>query len=111
MALPEYLVSAVARGGPVVLLAFVALRFGPDAVVRLVAGVAAVVTKNTERGDRCLKVLRILRGKDDDDDAPAVPVQQPHTSSTATTRRHQKPVLKPLFRCMATSRLLASRHA
>jgi hypothetical protein len=69
MTLPEYIEPIMAAGGPVALVVIV-LRFGPDAVVRLVAGVAAVVTKDKDRGDRCLKVLRILRGKDDDDDPP-----------------------------------------
>jgi len=69
MTLPEYIEPIVAAGGPVALVAII-LRFGPDAVVRLVAGVAAVLTKDKDRGDRCLKVLRILRGKHDDDDPP-----------------------------------------
>jgi hypothetical protein len=65
MTLPEYIEPIMAVGGPVALVVIV-LRFGPDAVVRLVAGLAAVLTKDKDRGDRCLKVLRILRGKDDD---------------------------------------------
>jgi hypothetical protein len=61
MTLREYIEPIMAVGGPVALVVIV-LRFGPDAVVRLVAGLAAVLTKDKDRGDRCLKVLRILRG-------------------------------------------------
>ena len=64
IAMPEYVGPVLAAGGPVALV-LVALRFGSDAVVRVVAGVAAVLTRDKDRGERCLKVLRILRGKDD----------------------------------------------
>jgi hypothetical protein len=74
MALPEFVAPVLAAGGPVALL-IVALKFGPDAVVRLVAGLAAVLTKDKERGERCLKVLRILRGKDDP--PPTLPPSSP----------------------------------
>jgi hypothetical protein len=62
-------------GGSAALI-FVILRFGPDAVVRLVAGLIAAITKDKERGERCLKVLRILRGMDDDDPPPPLPGSQ-----------------------------------
>ena len=66
MALPEYITPVIAAGGPVALMVIV-LRFGPDAVVRLLAGAVAVLTGDEKRGERCLAVLRILRNKDDDD--------------------------------------------
>lgn len=69
MTLPEYITPVLEAGGPVALL-FVALRFGPDAMVRLLAGSVAVLTGDEKRGERCLKVLRILRGKDSGDDPP-----------------------------------------
>jgi hypothetical protein len=58
--LPEYVVAA---GGPAALL-LVVLCFGPHAVLRLVAGLLAVLTSDEERGQRCLDVLRVLRGRD-----------------------------------------------
>jgi hypothetical protein len=64
MALPEYVAPIVAAGGPVALL-IVVLRFGSDAVLRLLAGAVAVLTSDEKRGARCLEVLRLLRGKDD----------------------------------------------
>jgi len=72
MALPEFVTPVLAAGGPVALV-FIVLRFGPDAVVRLVAGTVAAFTGDRERGERCLKVLRILRNKDEDDPPPALP--------------------------------------
>jgi hypothetical protein len=60
MALPEY---ALAVGGPVALVAVI-LRFGPDAFLRLLAGTVAVLTRDEKRGQRCLDVLRVLRGHD-----------------------------------------------
>jgi hypothetical protein len=61
---PFELVNPVlATGGPVAVI-FVALRFGSDAVLRLLAGTVAVLTHDAERGERCLAVLRILRSKD-----------------------------------------------
>jgi hypothetical protein len=62
-AFPEYVVPILAASGPVA-FAIVILRFGPDAVLRLLAGAVAVCTKDEKRGARCLEVLRILRGKD-----------------------------------------------
>jgi hypothetical protein len=38
---------------------------GPDAVLRLLAGIVAVVTGDEERGKRCLEVLRVLHGRND----------------------------------------------
>jgi hypothetical protein len=63
MAFPEYVVPILAAGGPVA-FAIVVLRFGSDAVLRLLAGAVAVCTKDEQRGTRCLEVLRPLRGKD-----------------------------------------------
>jgi hypothetical protein len=76
IALPEYVTPVLAAGGPVALL-FVALRFGPDAVVRFLAGTVAVLTKDEKRGERCLKVLRILRNRDDDDPPKPSPTGLP----------------------------------
>jgi hypothetical protein len=64
MALPEYIAPVVAAGGPVALV-FVVLRFGPDALLRVLAGTVAVLTSDEERGKRCLKVLCALRRRDD----------------------------------------------
>ena len=66
MALPEYITPVLSAGGPIALV-LVLLRFGPDAVVRFLAGTVAVLTKDEKRGDRALSVLRILRNRDDDD--------------------------------------------
>ena len=63
MALPEYVAPILATGGPVA-FAVVVLRFVPDALLRLLAGAVAVLTKDDKRGARCLEVLRLLRGKD-----------------------------------------------
>jgi len=70
MALPQYLAHVVAAGGPVALV-LVVLRFGPDAVLRLLAGTVAVLTRDEKRGQRCLDVLRVLRGRDQS--APSLP--------------------------------------
>jgi hypothetical protein len=63
MALPEYVASIVAAGD-LPALAFIVLKFGSEAVVRLVAGLAAIISSDT-RTETCLTVLRTLRGKDD----------------------------------------------
>jgi hypothetical protein len=63
MPLPEYVGPVLDVGGPVALVAVI-LRFGPDAFLRLLAGTVAVLTRDKERGQRCLDVLRILRGRD-----------------------------------------------
>jgi hypothetical protein len=73
MALPEYVAPIVAAGGPLALVVVV-LRFGPDAVLRLLAGAVAVLTKDEKRGARSLEVLRLLRGKDDP--PPSLPDSQ-----------------------------------
>jgi hypothetical protein len=65
LSLPEYVAPVLAAGGPAALV-FILLRFGPDAFLRLLAGTVAVLTHDKERGERCLKVLRILRNRDDD---------------------------------------------
>lgn len=75
MALPEYVGPVLAAGGPVALVAVV-LRFGPDAVLRLLAGTVAVLG-DEKRGERCLEVLRILRGRDPSTPpAPSDPVRE-----------------------------------
>jgi hypothetical protein len=51
--------SAVSRRSSLIIL-----LFGPDAVLRLIAGIVAIVTRDEKRGDRRLEVLRILRGRD-----------------------------------------------
>jgi hypothetical protein len=78
LSLPEYVTPVLAAGGPVALL-FIALRLGPDAFLRLLAGTIAVLTRDEKRGERCLKVLRILRGIDGPpEDLPELP---PHATS------------------------------
>jgi hypothetical protein len=60
MPLSELAGPLVTVGGPVAVVAMV-LRFGPDAVLRLLAGTVAVLTRDEKRGERCLDVLRVLR--------------------------------------------------
>jgi hypothetical protein len=62
MPLPELLVPVVTVGGPVA-IAVTVFRLGPAAVLRLLAGTVAIITKDKERGERSLEVLRIL-GRD-----------------------------------------------
>jgi hypothetical protein len=64
MPLSDYAAPILATGGPVALVVVI-LRFGPDAVLRLLAGAVAVLTKDEKRGARSLEVLRLLRGKGD----------------------------------------------
>jgi hypothetical protein len=63
MPLPEFLTPVLHVGGPVALV-IVVLRFGPHAVLRLLAGVVVVLTRDEKRGQRCLDLLRILRNRD-----------------------------------------------
>lgn len=58
--------AGVGRGSPVdpVALVFVVLRFGPDAVIRLMAGAVALLTRDQKRARRALNLLRILRPQD-----------------------------------------------
>jgi hypothetical protein len=63
MSLPHYVAPVLTVVGTPT-LAFVILRFGPDAVLRLLAGTVAVLTRDEQRGKRCLEVLRVLRGRD-----------------------------------------------
>jgi hypothetical protein len=72
MALPEFVTPVLSIAGPVALV-YVILRFGPDAVLRLLAGMVAVVTGDDERGKRCLEVLRVLHGRDRDNQPPSLP--------------------------------------
>ena len=64
MSLPDYVAPVVAASGLPAAL-FIAIRFGSDAVLRLLAGAVAVLCHDEKRGERCLEVLRILRKKDD----------------------------------------------
>ncbi len=59
------LAEHVAAGGSVALTVGVVLRYGPDAVLRLVAGFTAFVAKDKRtRAQRALDVLRLLRRGD-----------------------------------------------
>lgn len=71
MALTEYVVPVLSTAGPAG-FAYVVMRFGPDAVLRLMAGTVAVLTSDKDRGERCLEVLRVLRGRAAPDDRPSV---------------------------------------
>jgi hypothetical protein len=85
MALPEYVAPIVAAGGPVS-FAIVLLRWGPDAILRLLAGTVAVLTNNEKRGKRCLDVLRLLRSKDDP--SPSFPEASNDPPSSSLWRLH-----------------------
>jgi hypothetical protein len=41
----------------------VILRFGPSALVTLLAGAVAVLTRRSEQGERAVTVLRLLRSR------------------------------------------------
>lgn len=88
MPLPEYIAPVLGAGGPVALV-FIVLRFGPDAVVRLTAGMVAVLTGDEKRGERCLKVMRILRNKDDDPPHPKD--NHPQASQPGSPQRSDAP--------------------
>jgi hypothetical protein len=68
MSLPD-LAPVLAVGGPVTLVG-VCLRYGSDAIVKVVAGVTAAVTKDDNKGKRCVEVMRALRRRDDDPPEP-----------------------------------------
>jgi hypothetical protein len=75
MALPEFVTPVLSIAGPVALV-YVILRCFPHAaraVVVLLAGIVAVVTRDEQRGKRCLEVLRVLRGRDRDNQPPSLP--------------------------------------
>jgi hypothetical protein len=85
MPLPEYITPVLAAGGPVALL-FIALRFGSDAFLRLLAGTVAVLTHDKERGERALKVLRVLRSMDDPPESSPKPAElAPRDNATPGT--------------------------
>jgi hypothetical protein len=63
MALPEYVTPVLAASGTVAVL-FVVFRYGLDAVVRLLAGVAAIFTGDEKRAERCIELVRVLRNRD-----------------------------------------------
>lgn len=47
---------------PISMLAvMLVLRYGPDAILRVLAGVVAVLAKDEGRGARALEVLRLLQ--------------------------------------------------
>lgn len=51
----------LANAAPVaVLVVFAVARWGPAAVMTLIAGVIAVLTRDQERGERALTVLRLM---------------------------------------------------
>jgi hypothetical protein len=60
MAAPDYLGSVLATDGPTVLM----LCFGFVAALQLLAGTVAIFTKDPDRAQRCLELLRILRNRD-----------------------------------------------
>jgi hypothetical protein len=62
MSLPELVVPAAS-----VATIGVTLRYGSDAVIRLVAGITAIAAKDKTRAEHALKVLRTLRRGDDQD--------------------------------------------
>lgn len=67
MSLPELVVPAAS----VTVAIGVTLRCGSDAVVRLAAGITAIMAKDPARADRAIKVLRALRGdRDRKNDGP-----------------------------------------
>ncbi len=78
MAAPDYLGPILATGGPIASVAIM-IRFASNAALRLLAGAVAVLTKDDDRGQRCLELLRILRNKDSpppsdpDNDSPPPP--------------------------------------
>jgi hypothetical protein len=82
----EYAAPVLEAGGPAAVL-FIALRFGPDAFVRFLAGSVAVLTRDEKRGERCIKVLGILRNRDGGDslkpspESAQVPPRDDATSS------------------------------
>ena len=80
----EYVTPVLATGGPVTLL-FVALRFGSDAALRLLAGTVAVLTRDKERGERALEVLRILHNQNDPRDASPELTEQSTSNSQGSS--------------------------
>jgi len=73
MSLPHYVAPVLTVVGTPALL-FTIMRYGPDAVLRLLAGTVAVLTRDEQRGERCLEVLRILRrGPEQPPDGYGVP--------------------------------------
>ena len=55
----QYAIPVMAAASPAVVW-IVALRFGPDALLRLLAGTVVALTRDEERGARCLEMMRIL---------------------------------------------------
>jgi hypothetical protein len=89
MVLPEYVVPVLSTAGPAG-FAYVVMRYGPDAVLRLMAGTVAIVTRDKDRGERCLEVLRVLRGRDREPPglaAPERPRALPRSGRTGSGQR------------------------
>jgi hypothetical protein len=63
MAAPDYLGSILATGGRTASVILM-LCFGFVAALQLLAGAVAIFTKDPDRAQRCLEVLRILRNRD-----------------------------------------------
>ena len=81
MALPEFVTPIVSIASPAALL-YVILRYGPVGVVRLLAGIVAIITSDEKRGQRCVEVLLALRsgrapGATPGDSAPGSPASSP----------------------------------
>jgi hypothetical protein len=81
MSLPYCVVPVLTVVGTPTLL-FTIMRYGPDAVLRLLAGTVAVLTRDEQRSERCLELLRILRGRDRESSGDV-------TQITSTTRPAQ----------------------
>jgi hypothetical protein len=91
MALSEFVTPVLSIAGPAALVLAI-LRLGPDAVLRLLAGTVAVLTRDENRGKRCLEVLRILRGRGGEPPGPASQEQSPdgYGAATAELRRRRR---------------------
>ncbi len=88
MALPEFVTPVLAVVGTPALAYAIARSFphAARAVVVLVAGIVAILTRDENRGKRCLEVLRILRGRDSPEQPPdgyGVPMGELRGSSPA----------------------------
>src|SRR5271156_2560051 len=96
MSLPYCVVPVLTVVGTPTLL-FTIMRYGPDAVLRLLAGTVAVLTRDEQRSERCLELLRILRGRDRESSGD-VTQSRPARSQAGgvrATRRASGPGLAP----------------
>ena len=55
----QYAIPVMAAASPAVVW-LVALRLGPDALLRMLAGTVIALTSDEKRGARCLEMMRIL---------------------------------------------------